>query len=52
MLSLKGEDAAAAIGSGGIRGAGQDCAALLLERDMVVVGAYGGTQKWEKGKRR
>jgi hypothetical protein len=47
-LSLKGEDAAAAIGSVGIRGAEQDCAALLMERDMVVVGAFGGTQQWER----
>lgn len=52
VMLLKGEDAAAAIGSVGMRGAEQDCAALLLERDMVVVGAFGGTRQWAKKKRR
>lgn len=33
----KGEDAEAAIGSSGTRGAGQDCAALLCERDMMAI---------------
>ena len=40
---VKGEEMAAAeaaaMGSGGTRGAEQGCAALSLERDMVAIGA-------------